>query len=88
MLLPEKRAYFEMLNVRIKEGIKEEVWELIAIPNIGRVRARRLHSAGFRTLHDLSNAREEDISRIAGFSEKLSGDTISHARTILARRHR
>ncbi len=88
MLLPEKRAYFEMLNIRIKEGIREEVWELIAIPNIGRVRARRLHNAGFKTLQDLSEASEKDISMIAGFSEKLSGDTINHARTILARRHR
>lgn len=86
MNLPEKRAYFEMLTVRIKEGIKEDIWELTSIPNIGRVRARRLYTADFHTLDSVAGARKEDINRIAGFSDKLSEDTISHARTLLQRR--
>ena len=86
MEFPEKRSYFEMLNVRIKEGIKEDIWELTAIPNIGRVRARRLYSSGLNSLDAVAGSRKEELNKIAGFSNKLSEDTISHARTLLQRR--
>lgn len=88
MLLPEKRTYFEMLTVRLKEGIREDIWEITAIPNIGRVRARRLYTAGFNSLDAVAGARAEEIMAIPGFSRKLSGDTIGHARTVLQRRRR
>lgn len=86
MQMPERRPYFEMLTVRIKEGIKEDIWELTSIPNIGRVRARRLYSAGFKSLDSVAAARKEELNRIAGFSDKLSDDTIQHSRTLLQRR--
>lgn len=88
MLLPERRTYFEMLSIRIKEGIKEDIWELTAIPNIGRVRARRLYSAGLKNLDSVAGANEAEVTRIAGFSHKLASETISHARTVLQRRRR
>lgn len=86
MQLPEKRPYFEMLTVRIKEGIKEDIWELTAIPNIGRVRARRLYSAGFKSLDAVAGAGKAELNRIPGFSDKLSEDTVAHSRTLLQRR--
>lgn len=86
--LPEKRHYFEILNVRITEGIREEIWELTAIPNIGRVRARRLYSAGLQTLESVAGASLSDITEIIGFSDKLARDTIDHAKTILERRRK
>lgn len=86
MQLPEKRSYFEMLTVRIKEGIKEDIWELTSIPNIGRVRARRLYGAGFKSLDAVAGTTKKELNRIAGFSDKLSEDTISHAGTLLQRR--
>lgn len=88
MILPEKRTYFEMLAIRIREGIKEDIWELTAIPNIGRVRARRLYASGLNSLDSVAGANEGEITRIAGFSHKLASETISHARTILQRRRR
>lgn len=88
MLLPERRTYFEMLAIRIREGIKEDIWELTAIPNIGRVRARRLYTSGLTSLDSVAGAKEEEITRIAGFSHKLASETISHARTVLQRRRR
>lgn len=88
MMLPERRSYFEMLTIRLKEGIREDIWEITAIPNIGRVRARRLYSAGFNTLDAVAGARMEEIMAIAGFSRKLSQDTIGHARAILQRRRK
>lgn len=88
MMLPEKRTYFEMLTIRLKEGIREDIWEITAIPNIGRVRARRLYSTGFNSLDKVAGARPEEIMVIPGFSRKLSDDTIGHARTILQRRRK
>ncbi len=88
MLLPERRTYFQMLSIRIKEGIKEDIWELTAIPNIGRVRARRLYAAGLTSLDAVAGSAEGDILKIAGFSHKLAKETISHARTVLQRRRR
>ena len=86
MYLPERRKYFELLNVRISEGIREEIWELTAIPNIGRVRARRLYNAGLRTLQDVAETSSANISRIPGFSGTLSTDTIEQAKVIVSRR--
>ncbi|MEM4396870.1 MAG: helicase-related protein [Candidatus Woesearchaeota archaeon] len=51
-----------LANIRILEGIKEELLELIKLKNIGRVRARKLYNAGIKTINDLltkqSTARE------------------------------
>lgn len=88
MYLPERRSYFEMLTIRIKEGIREDIWELTSIPNIGRVRARRLYSAGMKNLDSVAGANEGELTSIPGFSHKLSRDTIGHARTILQRRRK
>ncbi|MEM0157342.1 MAG: helicase-related protein, partial [Thermoplasmataceae archaeon] len=86
MYLPEKRRYFEILNIRITEGIREEIWEIITIPNIGRVRGRRLYNAGFKSLEQVAGASVASISKIVGFSDKLASDTISHAQSIISRR--
>ena len=82
---PEIRGDLERLNIRIKEGIKEDVLSLITIPNIGRVRARRLHRAGYRTLDQVASAQPSDISRIFGFSSKLANETVDHAKRIKGR---
>ena len=86
LYLPEKRRYFEILNVRITEGIREEIWEIISIPNIGRVRGRRLYNAGFKSLEEVADASVESLSKIVGFSDKLASDTIAHAQSIISRR--
>ena len=88
LFAPQRRRYFEILNVRISEGIREEIWEITTIPNIGRVRARRLYNAGFRTLEQIAGASLQDIKAIVGFSDRLATDTISHAKNIVERRIR
>ncbi|MEM0139300.1 MAG: ATP-dependent DNA helicase [Ferroplasma sp.] len=66
-------------NLRIKEGVKEEIIRIIEIPQIGRVRGRRLYSNGFTSIDKIANARVEDISAIFGFSVKLAHDVIENA---------
>ncbi len=79
---PEIHVNLENLNFRIREGVREDVISLTLIPEIGRVRARRLYLNGFRTINDLASADEKDISKIYGFSEKLSSRVIRYARSI------
>ncbi len=65
--------YFIKLETRIVEGVKEELLPLVKLPNIGRVRARRLYSNGFKTVNSIKEANIETLSRILGkgVAEKL-----------------
>lgn len=59
---PQIKSKIALFNVRILEGVKEELLELVKLKNIGRVRARKLYNAGIKTINDLltkqSTARE------------------------------
>ncbi len=82
---PEIRIELEKLNFRLKEGVREEIIPLTLIPNIGRVRARRLYSNGFKSIDLIAESNESSISKIYGFSNKLSREVITSAKAILAR---
>jgi helicase len=58
------------LRVRIEKGVKEELLPLVSLEGIGRVRARKLYNAGFKTLEDLRKAPVESIARVIG--EKIA----------------
>jgi len=73
----------EDLWIRIKYGIRNELLELVQLPNVGRVRARRLYSMGYRTLSDIANSDVKKISSIPGFGEKLAAFIVEEARKIL-----
>ena len=49
---------------RLQYGIKEELLPLVQLRGVGRVRARHLSKAGYRTLRDLQKASAGDLSRI------------------------
>ena len=55
-----------LLEARIRHGVKPELLPLVAIPGVGRVRARRLYSAGYKSLLDLARARPEELLRVPG----------------------
>ncbi len=52
------------LNKRIVDGVKEELLELCTIRGIGRIRARRLHNAGVKTLEDFKSKSKDEIQLI------------------------
>jgi helicase len=54
------------IATRIRYGIKEELLPLVSIPEIGRVRARRLYSYGFKTISGLKAAEMSRLSQILG----------------------
>ncbi|MCS7107198.1 MAG: DEAD/DEAH box helicase [Acidilobaceae archaeon] len=67
MDLPAELAdKLKLMESRIKHGVKPELLPLVAIPRVGRFRARRLYSAGYRGIHDLLTANPEDLLKIPG----------------------
>ncbi len=65
------KQYLEKLETRVTYGIKPELVELVSIKGIGRVRARLLFRAGFRTLIDFQQAEPESLNAIPGFGPSL-----------------
>lgn len=52
------------LYLRVENGVKEELLPLVELRGIGRVRARALYSAGFKTIEDLKNAKPSTLMNI------------------------
>lgn len=73
----------EIMEIRIKYGVKEDIIELLSIPGVGRVRARKLYSAGFRTLEDIARATPAQLRKIEGIGEGLSVRIIEEARKLV-----
>ncbi len=59
------------IHKRIKNGIKEELMDLVEIPNIGRARARTLFNNGYKTRKDLEKANAIDLIKLPGFGKEL-----------------
>lgn len=58
------------LIARIKHGIKPELLGLVTIRGVGRVIARGLYSAGFRTPRDVANADVAQLERLPSIGAK------------------
>jgi len=71
------------LEVRIKYGVKEDIIELLSIPGVGRVRARKLYLAGYRRLEDLARAAPAQLRKIEGIGETLSFKIVEEARRLV-----
>jgi helicase len=59
----------ERLRRRIKHGVREELLQLVQVRGVGRVRARRLFNAGYKTILDLRKADKSAVERITGLKE-------------------
>ncbi len=74
-LLHATREYARMYNfscvsvvnnllIRVQNGCKEELLNLVELRDIGRVRARALYREGFKTINDLRNVPLERLAKI------------------------
>jgi helicase len=63
---------FSVLSKRLEVGVKEELLPLVALPGIGRVRARALYNMGLKTLEQVAKAPLEELTRIKGVTSTLA----------------
>ncbi len=57
-------SQLDSLSVRISYGISKDIVPLVAIRDVGRVRARRLYGAGVRTISDVNRISASQIASI------------------------
>ena len=60
------------LRIRVKHGVKKELIELVSIKDIGRVRARALYNAGFKSIDDLRHAPINKLARIPKIGSSIA----------------
>jgi helicase len=65
------------LIIRVRNGCKAELLNLISLKGIGRVRARALYNEGFTTVNSLRGVPEKRIATIKGIG-KLVAQSIKH----------
>lgn len=79
-LFSAKTGDVRKVRMRLQYGIKEELLSLVKIRNIGRVRARTLFDAGFKTVKDVRGASLSELSKVLGegiaksVKKELTGD--------------
>ncbi len=66
------KNYLTKLRQRFKFGVKEELLMLIKLKGVGRVRARKLYNAGFKTLNDIRKASSDDLVKVISSGLALS----------------
>jgi len=68
LLINEKNVMKEItkLRYRLKYGVKEELMNLLKLDGVGRVRARSLFNAGYKTTSDIKKGEINNIARIVG----------------------
>jgi helicase len=64
--ISELSSVISTLAIRVQHGVKPELLPLVALRNIGRVRARSLYNAGYQDPQSLVNAGIPTIARIIG----------------------
>ena len=62
---------FRVLEMRIAHGVSEKLLELVKLKGIGRVRARILWDAGFRSIEDLMVADPNEILKLPKFGKSV-----------------
>jgi helicase len=64
--LKKTHILLEKLNVRVQHGVKEELLPLVNLHGVGRVRARKLYSAGITKPSEISKAGLERLKTLLG----------------------
>ncbi|CAI1493084.1 putative enzyme [Thermococcus nautili] len=63
--------YLRDLHLRLRHGVREELLELVRLPNIGRKRARALYNAGFKSVEAIANAKPAELLEVEGIGAKI-----------------
>jgi helicase len=62
----------ELLRRRVASGVSEDIVELTILQGVGRVRARGLYAAGYRSLEDIKEATAERLALVEKIGPSLA----------------
>jgi ATP-dependent DNA helicase len=68
----ESVSFLTKLLLRVKNGCKDELLSLISLKGIGRVRARSLFKAGFKSVHDLRKVNINQIAQVKTIGPRIA----------------
>ncbi|MFP3315248.1 MAG: helix-hairpin-helix domain-containing protein, partial [Caldivirga sp.] len=72
------------LKYRVRYGVRGELLELVVnLEGVGRVRARALFNAGYRTIEDLAKANLSELTRVHGIGERVASSILEQARQLV-----
>lgn len=83
--LRKTAGILEQLRIRIAMGVKAELIPLVSLEGIGRVRARNLFKAGFKSLTSIAAASESDLSKVPKIGESIARKIKREASELLSR---
>ncbi|MDG6929171.1 MAG: RNA helicase, partial [Nitrososphaerota archaeon] len=62
----------DALRTRLSTGVRPELLPLVALDGVGRVRARSLYTAGFRSIRAVAEASEGSLGRVPKIGEAVA----------------
>ena len=71
-------GYLNDLHLRLRHGVREELLELVKLPNVGRKRARALYNAGFKTVEEIARAKPAELLKVEGIGVKVLEGIYEH----------
>jgi helicase len=66
-------------------GIKPELLPLVSLEGIGRVRARSLFNAGFRSISSIAAASERELSKVPKIGDTIASRIKRQASELVSR---
>ena len=65
-------APLEVLRVRVSKGVRTELVKLVALEGVGRVRARMLYNAGFKSVEDIKQRSLTELMTVPTIGPALA----------------
>ena len=75
-----KDGFFKTLEGRVLNGVPAHLVDLCQLPNIGKVRARKLYEHGIKTINDLNKMPETDIKKILNMKQSALAEILAEAK--------
>lgn len=60
------------LEVRVAKGVRKELFPLVRLEGVGRVRGRIMYDAGYKTIEDLKRAGLDDLTNLPMIGPRLA----------------
>lgn len=75
-LRPDWQKPLSQLGIRLQHGVKKELLPLLDLRGVGRIRARNLHKAGFKTLAGIKKTPASVLAGVPGFGPHVAANLL------------